>query len=109
MKTQLYGIFDTAAGVYQKPFFGQSDGEVIRSFQDISVDAEHPIGRHPEHYSLYRLGTFDDNNGKVENEENTCLCTAHAAIAATQKVNSGNQRDLAVETENREYTPGLTD
>ncbi len=87
MKVQLYGIFDTAAGIYQKPFFGQSDGEVKRSFMDVAVDKECPIGKHPEDYSLYRLGTFDDNSGTLLNEDNECLMTAHEAIAASRKTN----------------------
>jgi len=90
MKSQLYAIYDTAAGIYQKPFFGQSDGEVKRSFMDVATSGDTPIGLHPEDYSLYRLGNFDDNNGKLINEENECLCTAHEIIAQSQSINPDN-------------------
>jgi len=112
MKVQLYAIFDTATGVYEKPFFGQSDGEVKRSFMDIANDADHPIGKHPEDYSLYRLGNFDDNTGMVLNEENECLCTAHEIIASSRNPDP-RQMQLLEEKINGEdpnvINPGLTD
>ncbi len=96
MKTQLYAVYDTATGVYQKPFFGQADGEVKRSFQDIALDVDSPIGKHPEDYTLYRLGNFDDNTGKLTNEENESLATALETIALSGQ----NSKD---------YAAGLTD
>jgi len=44
MKYQLYAIFDTASGVYQKSHFGPSDGEAKRVFSDAANDPDHPIG-----------------------------------------------------------------
>ena len=47
MKKNLYAVIDTASGVYDGPIPGQSDGQMIRSFSDMAVNAEHPIGQHP--------------------------------------------------------------
>ena len=85
MKLNIYSIYDTASGLYSRPFFTPSDAEAIRSFSDISQDAEHPIGKHPEDYTLFRIGTFDDNKALINNEENESLCTALERIAATRK------------------------
>lgn len=90
MKLNIYSIFDQACGLYSRPFFTQSDGEAIRSFTDISTDAEHPIGKHPEDYTLYRLGIFDDQNGLLTNEENTSLATALERVASTRNCNRDN-------------------
>ncbi len=94
MKTQIYSIFDTAAGVYQKPIFARADGEIMREFQNICTDVEHPCGQHPEDYSLIRLGNFNDQNGLVANEENECLCTGLEMVAAARSKRGNGQPDL---------------
>ncbi len=86
MKLNAYTIFDSASGLYMRPFYTQSDGEAKRSFADISMDAEHPIGKHPEDYSLHRIGVFDDNTAKYVQEKNECLVTALESLAATRKI-----------------------
>jgi len=90
MKLNIYSIYDSASGLYSRPFFTQSDPEAIRSFSDIATDAEHPIGKHPQDYTLFRVGIFDDATGKFTNEENTSLCNALERVAATQNVNTDN-------------------
>ncbi len=98
MKVQCYAIFDTCSGIYEKPFFSTADDLVKREFQDIATAADHPISKHPEHYSLWRLGTFDNQTGKILDEQNECLWQAVEAIAQSQTV--ANLGD---------YSPGLTD
>ncbi len=88
MKLQLYAIFDTCSGIYERPHFASSDDLVRREFQDICTAADNPISRHPEHYSLYRLANFDNTTGKTLDEQNECLWTAHEAISQSQKVNA---------------------
>lgn len=65
MILNVYCVFDSAASVYQRPFYCQTDGEALRAFGDISFDKEHPIGMHPEDYSLYRVGQFNDAKGEL--------------------------------------------
>ncbi len=97
MKVQLYAIFDACSGIYEKPFFHTADDAVKREFQDVATEAEHPISKHPEHYSLWRLGNFDNTTGKVIDEVNECLWTANEAISQSQVVNSEKQLDLVKE------------
>ena len=80
MRLNIYATFDSCAKVYGKPFFGRSDGESLRSFSDIAADTQHPIGQHPEHYSLWRLGTFSDQNAEICVETPDCLARAHELI-----------------------------
>ena len=86
MKLNIYSIFDTASGLYSRPFFTQSDGEAVRSFNDIATDVEHPIGKHPEDYTLFRLGVFDDIKGHFHDESNQSLMTALETIASTRQL-----------------------
>jgi len=85
MKLNIYSIFDTASGLYSRPYFGQSDGEAKRSFMDIATDKDHPIGKHPKDYTLLRIGMFDDATGDITNELNESLCTALEQIAVSEK------------------------
>ncbi len=103
MKLNAYSIFDSASGLYMRPFFNGSDGEAKRAFGDIAMDAEHPIGMHPEDYSLHRIGIFDDNTAKIIPELNECLITALESVSLTRKSLNGQQPLPKMEQ------PGLTD
>ena len=87
MKVQCYAIFDTCSGIYEKPFFSTTDELVKREFQDVATTKDHPINNHPEHYSIWRLGTFDNNTGKIMDEQNECLGQAVEAIFQATTVN----------------------
>ncbi|AXL15325.1 nonstructural protein [Microviridae sp.] len=65
MKIVVYSIRDSASGAFQKPFFARSDGEAMRAFGDVANDETHAVGQHPEHYTLFRLGQFDDSNAEI--------------------------------------------
>ncbi len=84
MKIQCYAIFDSCSGLYEKPFFSTADDLVKREFQDLAVSADHPLAKHPEHYSLWRLGTLDNLTGNILDEVNECLWTATEAISQSQ-------------------------
>lgn len=86
MKKNLYAIIDTASGVYDGPIPGMSDGQVIRSFSDMAVNADHPVGQHPEDYSLIKVGTWNDGTGEIEDLQNMTLITGLEAVANSRKV-----------------------
>ncbi len=89
MKVQCYAVFDQCSGIYEKPFFSTADDLVKREFQDVVNSPDHAFNKHPEHYSLVRLGGFDNRNGKLTNEENEVLWTGLEALAQVQELNSG--------------------
>lgn len=35
-------------------------------FGDMVCDVNHPMNKHPEDFRLYRIGGFDDSNGRFE-------------------------------------------
>lgn len=109
MKVQCYAIFDACSGIYEKPFFSTADDVVKREFQDIAVSADHPIGRHPEHYSLWRLGIFDNTTGKMTDEVNECLWTATEAVSQSQVVDKQKLDLLNGSMPEAPYPAGLTD
>lgn len=87
MKLTMYSLYDSAAEAYMRPFFFLTDGQAIRSFEDICMDATHEVAKHPECYSLWKIGYFQDNNATlIQNESISCLSRAHEVIAQKRKV-----------------------
>lgn len=98
MKVNVYSIFDTATGLYMRPFFAESDGQALRGFKDVATDADHPVGKHPEDYTLFRIGTFDDFKGHLGFEDPQSLKTALAVVSETRQVNRDQMEILNAET-----------
>lgn len=81
MRLFIYSIFDVATGAYMRPFFLQADAAAQRAFEDLVATEDHEVAKHPEHYSLFRLGVFDDNKGTIVGEAPECLQTGLQAFA----------------------------
>ena len=81
MKRNIYMIYDTAAAIYMGPLIFRADGEAMREFEGQSTNADSKIGHHPEDFSLYRVGSFDDHDGKLVPEDKICLATALEMVA----------------------------
>jgi hypothetical protein len=90
MKLNAYTIYDVAAGTYMRPWFAGSDGEALRGFKDVCADANHPVGQHPEDYTLYRCGTFNDTTGTLNGEELEKMKTGLECVHEAQMVNRDN-------------------
>ncbi len=86
MKLNAYTILDTASGAYTRPLFFQSDGQASRWFKDEAQNAETPIGKHPEDYSLHRIGSFNDNTAELLPERTECIHTALEALSQTKQI-----------------------
>lgn len=83
-KKNLYAVIDTATGIYDGPIPGHSDAQMSRSFSDMAVNAEHPIGQHPEHYALIKVGVWNDGTGELESLQNMTIITGLEAVAHSQ-------------------------
>ncbi|QXP08015.1 MAG: nonstructural protein [Arizlama microvirus] len=63
MQQQTYSIYDSALEAYTHPFNSAGKGTAFRTFQDLVNNRETPFHKHPEHYSLFHLASFDDMTG----------------------------------------------
>ncbi len=81
MKKPMYAIYDTASAVYMQPWTALTDPQAQREFGDILQMQDHPIAKHPEHYFLCRIGTWNDATGKLEDEMNNTILTGLEATA----------------------------
>ncbi len=65
-------IFDEKSGAYAQPFFAPTVAHAKRTFSDFCNDRETIIGMHPADYSLFKIGVFDVQSGKLV-EDHACL------------------------------------
>lgn len=62
---KIYAIKDKKAEAYLQPFTTTKDGLAIRMIQ-ASMEQENNLSKYPEDFSLYQIGEFNENTGKVE-------------------------------------------
>lgn len=70
MNVNIYSIFDSAASAFITPFYMHNDGLAIRAFQDnVNAGDDNNIAKHPDQFTLFRLGEYDDKTGKITPED----------------------------------------
>ena len=87
MIMNVYSIYDKAVQAYMRPFFMPADGAAQRAFTDLVEDKSHEMSKHPEDYSLFRIGSFDDSNGSLDRCEPYVVGRAHEIQAELALVN----------------------
>lgn len=65
MMLNAYTVYDNKALTYNVPFFTSTDGAAVRMFADLANDSNTAVGRHPSDYSLFAIGSYDDNKGML--------------------------------------------
>lgn len=65
MKTKIFAIHDAKVGSYMQPFFMQSAGQALRSWGTSINDPSTLFCTHPADFTLFELGTYDDETGMV--------------------------------------------
>lgn len=66
MRLIMASVRDSKADAWQSPLFFQSSAQAVRSFIDAVNDRSTEFGKHPEDYTLFELGTFDQRSGEIE-------------------------------------------
>jgi len=64
MKLNVYVIYDSKAKVYNRPFYLLNDDIASRTASDLVTDKTNDLGRHPEDFIMFRLGSFDDQTAE---------------------------------------------
>lgn len=65
MKFNMYSVYDAVSLNFHIPFYMRSNNEALRAFQTALGDPTHEASKHAQDYSLYLVGSFDDDNGLV--------------------------------------------
>lgn len=66
MILHIYSVYDSKAKAFLPPFFMHNDALAKRIFGDCASDPKHQFNKHPEDYSLFCLGSWDDQNALIE-------------------------------------------
>jgi len=85
MKVKLYAVLDSASGVYDGPVPAQADGVAMRNFLNVAKNPDSPIGKNPEHFSIWRVGEYNDATGEVTPETKECLGHALDLLTPTEE------------------------
>lgn len=67
MKKPMFAVFDNVAKMYLTPFLETTDGTAVRAIQD-AMKGDHPFAKHPQDFTLTRLGMYDEELGDLNQE-----------------------------------------
>lgn len=98
MIQKIFSVFDTKMALFDNPFLDIREESAIRRFSD-SVNNNEPNNnwyKHPEDYSLYMLGTFNNETGDIDTIQPRNLVTA-SAMKAAKYIPSKNGEQLEME------------
>lgn len=70
MVYSIFTIYDEKSESYSPPFFMATKGLAIRAFTETANGGETSIAKHPEDFTLYDLGDWDDQNGLFHQPDN---------------------------------------
>lgn len=76
MKHLMFSVFDQKAMAFLPPWIMPREEQALRTFSDCCNSNEHQFGVHPEDYTLFRLGMWDDDDAKFTGEI-TPMSVAH--------------------------------
>jgi len=65
MKQLMFVIYDSKANAYMQPWFLTTEPMAVRAFSDLINDPQSNAGKHPEDYTLFSIGNFNDNTAEV--------------------------------------------
>jgi hypothetical protein len=99
MKQIIFSVRDSKAGAYLPPFFMPTRAQAERAFADCINDEKHQFGKHPEDYTFYEIGSFDDHTGKIETTE---ICTFSQKGVLYIRTQSQNEIQIEKSTLNHE-------
>jgi len=82
----VFTVYDSAARRYLEPFFAETIEVACRMFRSLVNKDGHQFARFPEDYTLFHLGDFDGETGRISG-----LDTPHSLGVAITFVARGPQ------------------
>lgn len=74
MKSKVYTVYDSKVESYMNPFLMQTKGQAIRAFADSVNDEKTQFYKHPEDFTLFEIGEYDDASGVYSMHESKVSC-----------------------------------
>lgn len=61
---KIYCVYDCKVESYGTPFFFKTKGDALRGFSEVANDLKTQIGKYPQDFTLFELGSYDELTGK---------------------------------------------
>ncbi len=61
----MFVIHDSKADAFMQPWFLPTTAMAQRAFTDCVNDKEHNFAMHPQDYTLFAIGEYDDQSAKI--------------------------------------------
>lgn len=65
MQKFIFSVYDMKSKVFSIPFFSVNQATALRDFERACRDVNSDLNAFPNDFSLYELGSFDDNTGLI--------------------------------------------
>lgn len=62
MIKKQFAIYDSKAEFYSDPYPYHTTGEALRAFTETANDANSNISKHPEDFTLFEIGSYDNTS-----------------------------------------------
>ncbi len=82
----MFSIYDSKAEAYIQPFYSQTTGTAIRSFETAVNENGHDFNKYAGDYTLFELGEFDQATGESTARETQL----NLGLAITFMIKEGN-------------------
>jgi len=92
----VFTIFDAKAEAYLPPFILPKTSMAKRTFADCVNSKDHQFGAHPEDYTLFTIGTFDDETAQY----NLLLTPESLGLGVEYVINSPEVENSKAEKQN---------
>lgn len=91
MKLQTFSIYDSKAKAYLPPWYMHNTDMALRVFADCCNATDHQFSKNPEDYTLFHIGEFDDESGKITPDTPKSIANG---ITVLKPVYADDQKDL---------------
>lgn len=85
MILRVYAVFDMKSKTFNTPFFLINDDVAKRAFFDLVNDPNTTVARHPEDFSLWCLGSWEDVQGEFAVTEESNRAVLVDALSLVKK------------------------
>lgn len=86
MKLRMFTVYDLKVELHSYPYPAVNAGVALRMFEEWVLNEEHPYGQHPEDYSLFESGVWNQVTGLPEPlDVKIFLCHAQDIVQAIHK------------------------
>jgi len=82
---KMFAVYDSKACSFLNPITLSTTGLAIRQFETAANAADHHFNRHAADYTLFEIGTFDEEKGIMQADTHINLGTALTYITTTEE------------------------